>query len=648
MRILLTFICCAVASVPLHAAEMTRIRQNNPGLVVDLGVGLYAFPLPMDWDNDGDLDLLVACPDKHYNGVYLFENPAGKGVAMPVFKAGKRLGPAAEYMTLSMVNGKPRLLVRNREYPNFTSGDWTTTRAIYPTNKLANIKSIRGNTWRYADMDGDGAHDLLVGHDSWDDFGWFGTDWARQYNARGRWTGALPHGWMYWMKNEGTDAAPKFGSARPLLAGGQHMEVVGAPTPNLADFDGDGDLDLISGEFLDGFTYFQNIGSRKEPSFALGVKLTYFGQPLVMDLQMIVPHAIDWNGDKRIDLVCGDEDGRVAFIENSGLSVNEAPSFFPPRYFQQEADELKCGALATPSVVDWDGDGDEDIISGNSAGYLEFIENLSGPRVAAPKWAAPKKLSAGDKVIRIQAGPNGSIQGPIEAKWGYTVPSVADWDGDGLLDIVINSIWGRIEWFKNIGTRTAPKLAAAQNIEVDWPYVIPAVPKPEWNWWNPAGRELITQWRTSPVTVDWNGDGLTDLVMMDHEGWLCFWPRQKRGDKLVLLAPQRVLCDEQGAPLRFNPNPLGASGRRKLTVADWDGDGKLDILADGKNAVFWRQVATRDGKWLFKNEGDLASGDTSGHSPTPATSDWDGDGKRDLVLGAQEGHFYFLKNPRSR
>ena len=52
--------------------------------------------------------------------------------------------------------------------------------------------------------------------------------------------------------------------------------------------------------------------------------------------------------------------------------------------------------------------------------------------------------------------------------------------------------------------------------------------------------------------------------------------------------------------------------------------------------------------WLFKNEGDIASGDTSGHSPTPATSDWDGDGKRDLVLGAQEGHFYFLKNPRSR
>ena len=640
-----TFVCLLAFALCASAAEMTRVLQNNPGLTVDLGVGLYAFPMPMDWDGDGDLDLLVACPDKHYNGVYLFENPAGRGVTMPVFKAAKRLGAAAEYMTLSTVGGKPRVLVRNREYPNFLRGDTVTTRLIYPKDKLAPIKSMRGNTWRYADVDGDGAHDLLVGHDSWDDFGWFGTDWWKNYSAKGKWTGALPHGWFYWVRNAGTDAAPKFGEPQPLLANGKPMEVVGAPTPNFADFDGDGLPDLISGEFLDGFTFFKNIGTRREPKFAAGAKLAYRGQPLAMDLQMIVPHAVDWNGDGKVDLICGDEDGRVAFIENSGRIVNGVPEFLPPRYFQQQADELKCGALATPVGFDWDGDGDEDIISGNSAGYLEFIENLSGPGVAQPKWVAPRKLMADGKVIRIQAGPNGSIQGPIEAKWGYTVPSVADWDGDGLPDILINSIWGRIEWFRNIGTRTAPKLAAAQPIEVEWPG---ATPKPEWNWWNPKGQELVTQWRTSPVAVDWNGDGLVDLIMMDHEGWLCFWPREKRGGKLELLPGRRVLCDEQGEPLRFNASKAGASGRRKLTVADWDGDGKLDILADGKNAVFWRQVAHRDGQWLFKNEGDLATGDTSGHSPTPTTVDWDGDGQRDLLLGAQEGHFYFLKNPRSR
>ncbi|NJM55159.1 MAG: VCBS repeat-containing protein, partial [Verrucomicrobiae bacterium] len=58
----------------LRAAELERLKYNNPGLVVDLGVGLWAWPLPMDFDGDGDLDLVVNCPDKPYNGVYFFEN----------------------------------------------------------------------------------------------------------------------------------------------------------------------------------------------------------------------------------------------------------------------------------------------------------------------------------------------------------------------------------------------------------------------------------------------------------------------------------------------------------------------------------------------------------------------------------------------
>ncbi len=66
------------------------------------------------------------------------------------------------------------------------------------------------------------------------------------------------------------------------------------------------------------------------------------------------------------------------------------------------------------------------------------------------------------------AGENGSIQGPIEAKWGYTTFSVADWDGDGLLDIVLNSILGDVVWLRNAGTRTSPRLAAPQPIEVEW------------------------------------------------------------------------------------------------------------------------------------------------------------------------------------
>ena len=49
-----------------------------------------------------------------------------------------------------------------------------------------------------------------------------------------------------------------------------------------------------------------------------------------------------------------------------------------------------------------------------------------------PKWNAPELLQVDGQPFRIMAGPGGSIQGPCEAKWGYTTLSVADWDGDHL------------------------------------------------------------------------------------------------------------------------------------------------------------------------------------------------------------------------
>src|SRR5690625_7111505 len=111
-------------------------------------------------------------------------------------------------------------------------------------------------------------------------------------------------------------------------------------------------------------------------------------------------------------------------MRNTGRVSDGMPEFELPVYFQQKADEVKIGALSTPYAYDWNGDGLEDLIVGNTAGYLMYVENLGG---YPPKWAAPDYLDADGEVIRILAGENGSIQGPAEAKWGYTVLSVADW-----------------------------------------------------------------------------------------------------------------------------------------------------------------------------------------------------------------------------
>jgi hypothetical protein len=619
------------------AQQLDRLKYNHPGLVTDLGVGLWAWPLPMDFDGDGDLDLVVNCPDKPSNGVYVFENPGG---TFPVFKPGRRISKGLQNVVVSHVGGKARVLSPGVEYPDFLkTGLETGVKLGVAANPHPN--KVRGNFWRYADFDGDGALDLVIGSDDWTDYGW-----DNAYDETGKWTRGPLRGFVYVHRNTGTDAAPKYAEPQKLMAGDRPVETFGWPCPNLADFDGDGDLDLLCGEFLDGFTYFENVGTRREPKYAPGRRLkTPTGAPLVMDLQMITPTAIDWDGDGDIDLIVGDEDGRVAWVENTGRIADGLPVFLPPRYFRQEADEVKVGALAAPAAVDWDGDGDTDLIVGNTAGYLEFLENLSGPGVERPRWAAPRRLEADGQVVRIQAGPNGSIQGPCEAKWGYTTLTAADWDADGLPDLVVNSIWGRVVWYRNVGTRRAPKLAAAQPIEVAW-----TAPQPTlaWGWLRPRGAELLTQWRTTPVAVDWNRDGLTDLVMLDHEGYLAFFPRERRDGRLVLLPPQRVLCDDQTHPLRLTIGTAGRSGRRKLCMVDWDGDGKLDVLANGRNALFYRQLRAEPGRWLFEAKGDVAEPNIEGHDTHPAAVDFDGNGIPDLVIGAEDGRLYYLRNPRAK
>ena len=49
---------------------LKRLTYNNEGLEVDLGVGLWGIPIPVDYDGDGVKDLLVSCPDRPYKGLY--------------------------------------------------------------------------------------------------------------------------------------------------------------------------------------------------------------------------------------------------------------------------------------------------------------------------------------------------------------------------------------------------------------------------------------------------------------------------------------------------------------------------------------------------------------------------------------------------
>ena len=628
--VVLTAVLAGVAGMA-SAGDFARMKFNNPGLVVDAKSksGLATGQLLLrDLNRDGLMDIVVNGGwGRQWNGneSFAFMNPGPKGDADPLFAPPTFLGKGSfdDGLRPLRANGKPLTVKHFR-------------------------RKVRDFSRQLVDYDGDGIDDCVVCIGDWSLYGW-----DNAYDARGCWTNSTLHGYVYWCRGLGNGRFAKEEVLR--LEDGNYLDAFGGCSVLFSDWDGDGDLDLIRVDFSDTILYFENIGTRRRPVWDGGRFVRAAdGSRLTPELCMAKAVAYDWNGDGKTDIILSEEDARLAVAYNTGRLERGVPVFEKPRHFRQQADELYLGALNTPWACDWDGDGDEDLVSGDSAGHIAFIENLSGRGVEHPKWAAPVLLTEPDgRVIRIQAGVNGSIQGPCESKWGYTCLSVADWDGDGLPDVMANSIWGRILWWRNIGTRTAPKLGFAQGVDVAWKGEQPEL---SWGWFKPKTlknpKEILTQWRSTPVMTDFNGDGLTDLLLVDTEGYLSFWERTRADGKLVLLPPRRALLGADGEPIRlvgaWRDGKAGGSGRRKVCVCDFNGDGKLDLVMNGgPNAEVWLQQARSGEVWRFDAPVSVGANLVlSQHDPQPTSCDFNGDGVPDLVMGAEDGFFYYFRNPR--
>jgi hypothetical protein len=105
---------------------------------------------------------------------------------------------------------------------------------------------------------------------------------------------------------------------------------------------------------------------------------------------------------------------------------------------------------------------------------------------------------------------------------------------------------------------------------------------------------------------------------------------------------------EESGLLRLNPGIAGQSGRRKFTIVDWDGDGLQDLLVNSKNVNFLKNIGDSAGFVRMQYMGAVDPYQIAGHTTSPTTVDWDGNGIPDLLIGAEDGHFYFLKNTCSK
>ena len=109
--------------------DLKRLKYNNDNLVVDLGVGLWGNPMPMDYDHDGDWDLVVSCADTPYRGTYFFENTSGTSI-WPVFKKPVRIGIAYPNTQVSFIDGEPHVLKPGVEFVDFTGNQYDRPRDL--------------------------------------------------------------------------------------------------------------------------------------------------------------------------------------------------------------------------------------------------------------------------------------------------------------------------------------------------------------------------------------------------------------------------------------------------------------------------------------------------------------------------------------
>lgn len=362
------------------------------------------------------------------------------------------------------------------------------------------------------------------------------------YDGAGIWRGEIPR-FDLW---EFTPGAPPRQLSKP--GEGVLSNPGTLATARLSDAHEPG---LIGGSWFGNIYYFPNTAS---DGSALGPRHPAVDEDGILlrhPLAGTYPTAYPREGTNISDLIAGGE-GALYFYRFTGRFTNEgSPVYKKPVPVLQSPARLFGGTLAVPTVVDWDGDGVLDIVAGNSEGRILFFRNRGANRKPAMLPGVP--LSAGGREIHVQPGYKADIQGPGEARWGYISPNVFDWNGDGLPDILASDSTARHYVYLNEGSKRSPQLGHERMLYLD-------------------GLDLHGTWRVRPGVGKL--DGKTAYVALDDDDeFHLYW----RLDDFNLSDGGKLRM-EDGAPIRSNFLPAGATGRSKIDLVDWDDDGVTDLL----------------------------------------------------------------------
>lgn len=447
-----------------------------------------------------------------------------------------------------------------------------------------------------------------------------------------------------------------------------HLAARNNSAVSTVDFDGDGDIDIISGTHAGYLIYFENNGSNQ---FQLN---NNFGD--IRTSYQSEPFPVDWDGDSDIDLVVGHRSGTIYYYENNGDGSFENANTLG---------SIDVGRYSSVAVADWENDGDLDLfVTGYDSstglypvnlyendGSESFTEtkdflgvSFSGYiKISATDWNSDGHVDfviadRSDDTIRLylnNGSNNFSASTLLEAMDGdeYFKPSARDWDNDGDLDLLVGSDSGRIYYLENNGTDTFSRY---------------------------ENKLLSTDSWSSPVWIDLDQDGDLDILSGGLSGVIRLFENE---GNFQFSAPTS------------NYAGLTVQSDSRLDSSDIDGDGDIDILVGGRDGTFslfeydagiyteqanfggfdigdqstahivdWNSDGFADffsGSYdgdvsLFLNDGSNNFTQTAGYGSldfssvgytTPSAIDWDNDGDLDLLIGNNTGRIDYYANDGS-
>ena len=216
--------------------------------------------------------------------------------------------------------------------------------------------------------------------------------------------------------------------------------------PTLTDLDGNGMLELLVGEETGRVLRYEQAGATGADALRFNQTLLFAnpaGTPVGTPNagSFAQPAVIDLDNNGLLDVLVGSNDGTLLRYEQNAANSLTFNNFGQMKL--ADGTIINAGSVDKPLLTDFNGDGYLDMLLGNKAGTIVLYT----------------QSAANSAVFRSLGTLTTDGSSPISSPNGYAAPAITDINGNGLLDLYVGNADGTLLRYEQTPSATAPTLA---------------------------------------------------------------------------------------------------------------------------------------------------------------------------------------------